>query len=108
MAQENDSGTVPRSRPHYEEYLDPGLALGLGFAPFGIAGFYVHRPGLGVSGILCWPLSVLWMPGAAYQSANDYNYRELHDRIVALREQAAGGAAAAGSATGVEHARGNR
>jgi len=70
----------------FQEDLDPGRAAGLGFLPFGIGGFYVHRPGLGVSGILCWPLSITWVPAVAYKSANEWNYEQLRHSIRELRE----------------------
>lgn len=69
----------------FVEALSPSTAMGLGFAPFGIGGFYVRRPGLGVSGILCWPLSITWSPAMAYSTANQHNYRLLRDRVTTLR-----------------------
>jgi hypothetical protein len=68
----------------YEQYLDPGTATALGFLPGG--GFYV-RPGLGVSSLI-WPLSILWVPGKAHAAAERYNYMELRERILALRQEA--------------------
>ncbi len=60
----------------------------LGFV-FGIGGFYVRRPGLGVSGVLFWPLSMTWVPPAAYASAHEYNLREFRAKMMTLREEAA-------------------
>ena len=71
----------------YKEYLDAGTATGLGFLPFGIGGFYVYRPGLAISGILCWPLSITWVPAVAARSADQYNYNEFQKTIIAIREE---------------------
>jgi hypothetical protein len=71
----------------YAEELSPGTALGLGFLPFGIAGFYVHRPGMAVSGILLWPLSVTWTPSMARRTAYEYNFRQFREKMLALREE---------------------
>jgi hypothetical protein len=71
----------------YEEYLDASTAAGLGFLPFGIGGFYVYRPGLAVSGILCWPLSITWLPAVAARSANQYNYNEFRKKMIVFREE---------------------
>ncbi len=73
----------------FQEDLSPGRAAGFGFLPFGVGGFYVHRPGLGVSGILCWPLSITWVPAVAYKSANDWNYQQLRQSIEHLRAEQA-------------------
>jgi hypothetical protein len=86
-----------------EQAYSPNLALGLGFAPFGIGGFYVGRPGLGISGLL-WPLSIAWLPVVAENEANFRNYSQLKAEVTQLREdavtrmlsrQAEGGAAGA-------------
>ena len=71
----------------YKETLDAGTATGLGFLPFGIGGFYVYRPGLAISGILCWPLSITWLPAVAARSAHQYNYNEFQKTIIAIREE---------------------
>ena len=71
----------------YVEYVDADTATALGFLPFGIAGFYVHRPGLAVSGFL-WPVSLFWVPAVAHSSAIAYNYREFHAKVTSLREEA--------------------
>lgn len=71
----------------YSEDLGSGKAVGLGFLPFGIAGFYVHRPGLAVSGFL-WPLSITWVPAVAGVSARNYNFAQFRARIIALRQEA--------------------
>ena len=42
----------------YEEVKSPTKAAWLGLLP-GVGGFYTHRPGLGVAGILCWPISAV-------------------------------------------------
>jgi hypothetical protein len=70
----------------YEDYLDASKAAGLGFLPFGIGGFYVHRPGLAISGILCWPLSITWLPAVAARSAQQHNYEEFRKRMMVIRE----------------------
>ena len=72
----------------YEQTLDPDRALALSFLPFGVAGFYVHRPGLGVSGILCWPLSITWTAPMAPSSARYYDYDRLRRQVASLREEA--------------------
>lgn len=71
----------------YTEYLDASTAAGLGFLPFGVGGFYVYRPGLAISGILCWPLSITWLPAVAARSAHQYNYNEFQKTIIAIREE---------------------
>ena len=72
----------------YEEYVDPETAYSYGFLPLGIAGFYVHRPGLGLSGFF-WPASILWMPSMARGSAERYNLRELARKMKILHADAA-------------------
>ena len=72
----------------YEKHYDPDHARALGFLPFGIAGFYVDRPGLAVSGFT-WPISLIWVPAKAYSVAQQRNYDELRENILALRQQLA-------------------
>lgn len=72
----------------YRNDVDPQRAIGYGFLPFGIGGFYVHRPGLGVSGILFWPLSITWLPAVAGSSAYQYNYQEFRNQMISLRQEA--------------------
>jgi hypothetical protein len=72
----------------YEQVVDPETAVALSFLPFGVGGFYVHRPGMGVSGILCWPLSLTWAPAMAGPSARRYNVELLRKRVATLREEA--------------------
>lgn len=91
---EADAAAMGHPEVKYVPHLDPQRAVGLGFAPFGLAGFYVHRPGLGISGILLWPLSILWMPGMAERTAYEYNYADLRARVSRILEQARAGAAA--------------
>ena len=79
--------------------LDSGTALGLSFLPFGIAGFYVHRPGLGVTGILFWPLSITWTAPIAAVSAKDYDYQQFRSQILRLRAEARDAAPRTGSST---------
>jgi hypothetical protein len=67
------------------ETYDPGHASALGFAPFGLAGFYVDRPGLAVSGFL-WPLSIAWVPGVARKTAEQKNYLIYREHILSLRQ----------------------
>jgi hypothetical protein len=71
----------------YTEHVTSGKAAGLGFLPFGIGGFYVRRPGLGVTGILFWPLSVTWTVPVAAASADQYNYSEFRKKMIALRQE---------------------
>lgn len=85
---EADAAAMGHPEVKYVAHLDPQRAVGLGFAPFGLAGFYVKRPGLGVSGILLWPLSILWMPGMAEMTTYEYNYVELRSRVTRLLEEA--------------------
>jgi hypothetical protein len=59
----------------------------LGFAPFGLAGFYVDRPGLAVSGFT-WPLSIAWAPAVAHTTAERKNYMIYRERILTLRQDA--------------------
>jgi hypothetical protein len=59
----------------------------LGFAPFGLAGFYVDRPGLAVSGFI-WPLSIAWAPAVARTTAERKNYTIYRERILTLRQEA--------------------
>src|SRR5712691_11006559 len=65
---------------------DPHRAMGLGFAPFGLAGFYVDRPGLAVSGFL-WPLSIVWAPAVASATAEQKTYLVYREHILALRQE---------------------
>jgi hypothetical protein len=86
-----EAETVRLGHPElrFREELNPGKAARLGFLPFGIAGFYVHRPGMAVSGILCWPLSITWIPAMAYKSAHDWNYQEFRRSVDTLRMETA-------------------
>lgn len=70
----------------YVEYLDPDTALELGFLPFGVGGFYVHRPGLAISGFL-WPISIVWLPAMARSSAEEFNYQQMQSKMAILRHQ---------------------
>jgi hypothetical protein len=65
----------------YQEELSPGLALTLGFLPFGAAGFYVHSTRLAASGLL-WPFSMLWLPNMAYDAAIEVNDRAFERRLM--------------------------
>lgn len=69
----------------YRNTLDPDTALGLGFAPFGLGGFYVDRPGLGVSGLL-WPLSITWLPFQAYNTALESNVGALETQVAGIKD----------------------
>jgi len=82
---ETEARDLGHPEVRFEEELNPNQAVGLGFLPFGVAGFYVHRPGLGVSGILFWPLSITWTPPVACSSAHQYNYQLLRERVTTLR-----------------------
>lgn len=86
-----EAETVRLGHPEvrFREDLKPAKAAQLGFLPFGVAGFYVHRPGMAVSGILCWPLSVTWIPAMAYKSAHEWNYQEFRRSVETLRIEAA-------------------
>jgi len=79
----------------YRNTLDPDKALGLGFAPFGLGGFYVNRPGLGVSGLL-WPLSITWLPFQAYNTALEGNIENLETQVATLKDAKLGLAPQAG------------
>ena len=65
----------------YQEELSPGLALTLGFLPFGAAGFYVHSTRLAASGLL-WPFSMLWLPNMAYDAAITVNDQAFERRLM--------------------------
>ena len=82
---EKEAAELGHPEVRYEEHLDPTTAAALGFV-FGAGGFYVHRPGLGVTGLIFWPLSVTWVAPAAYSSAQQYNFREFRDTIQVLRD----------------------
>lgn len=84
---EAEAVAVGHPEVRYIEHIDPQLATGLGFLPFGIGGFYSRRPGLGAAGILCWPLSITWEPALASKGANEYNYEDYHQRMMHLREE---------------------
>jgi len=83
---EAEAAKANRPEIHYENYRDPDHALILGFLPFGVAGFYVNRPGLAVSGFT-WPISMIWVPSMAYSTAQRRNYEEFRQRILALRQE---------------------
>jgi hypothetical protein len=97
---EADARAMGHPEVKYVEHMNPDRAVGFGFLPFGIAGFYVRRPGLAVSGILCWPLSIMWMPGVAEASAIEHNYIDLRDRVGRLLEESRAEAAASAPPTG--------
>jgi hypothetical protein len=65
----------------YQAELSPGLALTLGFLPFGVAGFYVDNTKLAASGLL-WPFSMLWLPNMAYEAAIEVNDRAFERRLM--------------------------
>jgi hypothetical protein len=85
---ETEAAEIGHPEVKYTQARDPDTALALSFLPFGIAGFYVHRPGLGVTGILFWPLSIAWTAPVAPGSARNYNYQQFRSQIVQLREEA--------------------
>lgn len=85
---EREAAELGHPEVKYVEHVDPTTAAGLGFL-FGAGGFYVHRTGLGVTGLLFWPLSITWVPATAYSSAYEYNFREFRQEILTLREEAA-------------------
>lgn len=71
---------------HHKQVLNPDLAYGLGFLPFGVGGFYVGRIGLAVSGFT-WPISLIWLPTRAHATAQQRNYLELREEIMVLRAE---------------------
>jgi hypothetical protein len=85
---ETEAAELGHPEVKYKQTLDPDTAVGLSFLPFGIAGFYVHRPGLAVTGILFWPLSIAWTAPVAGTSARNYDYDQLRIQLVRLREDA--------------------
>jgi hypothetical protein len=87
-AWEKEAADMGHPEVKYTQTRDPDTALKLSFLPFGIAGFYVHRPGLGVTGILFWPLSITWTAPIASTSARNYDYLQLRNQVVQLREVA--------------------
>jgi hypothetical protein len=76
----------PDFRSEVQTY-DPNRAAWLGLLPFGIAGFYVDRPGLAVSGF-AWPLSIAWVPGVASKTADQKNYQAYREHMLTLRQAA--------------------
>jgi hypothetical protein len=76
----------PNFRGEVQTY-DPDRAAWLGLLPFGVAGFYVDRPGLAVSGFI-WPLSVAWVPGVASKTAEQKNYQAYREHMLTLRQAA--------------------
>jgi hypothetical protein len=84
---EAEAARLGHPEVRYVEYVEPRTAVKLGFLPFGVAGFYVHRPGLAVSGFL-WPLSIAWVPAMAYGTAEDYDLREFRNSLDLVRQQA--------------------
>ena len=73
----------------YQEIKSPTTAAGLGFLP-GAGGFYTGRTGVGVAGILTWPLSIAWEPAVAHSAAYDYNFSKFRDRMIDLGMREAG------------------
>jgi hypothetical protein len=68
----------------YQEIKDPTTAAWLGVFLPGAGGFYTHRPGLGVAGLLTWPISLIWEPTKASAAAYDYNFWKFRDRMIDL------------------------
>jgi hypothetical protein len=69
----------------YQAELSPGLALALGFLPFGAGGFYVDRTRLAASGML-WPFSMLWLPKMTYDAAIEVNHQAFERRLMEALE----------------------
>jgi hypothetical protein len=85
---EQEAVHAGRPEIRYEEVLDPDHARALGFCPFGAAGFYIGSPGLAISGFT-WPISLIWLPAKAYSIAQQRNYVEFREKILALRQEMA-------------------
>jgi hypothetical protein len=85
---EREAAKTGHPEVRFRQVLDPDLARALGFLPFGVAGFYVGSTGLAISGFT-WPISLIWVPTKAYSIAQQRNYIELKDEIMALRQESA-------------------
>ena len=86
---ESDAAELGHPEIKYQDTVDPDTALGLGFVPFGAGGFYVSRPGLGISGFL-WPLSITWLPFQAYNTALEGNISRLENQVASLKDDQLG------------------
>lgn len=84
---ERQAAELGHADVRYENVKSPGLATALGFLPGG-GGFYTGRSGLGVAGLLTWPLSLAWEPVTAYGSAQQYNFWKLRDRMIEVALEA--------------------
>ena len=62
------------------EEKDPGTAAALGLLPGG-GSFYTRKYGLGVIGVLFYPLSITWEPVNGYQAAHTINYYATKESI---------------------------
>jgi hypothetical protein len=72
----------------YEELKSPTTAAWLGVLP-GAGGFYTHRTGVAVAGLLTWPISIAWEPAASYSGAYQYNFWQFRDRMIDVGSRAA-------------------
>src|SRR5262249_28657550 len=72
----------------YQEVKDPATAAWLGLLP-GVGGFYTHRPGIAVAGVLTGPIRIAWGAASAHSSAYDYNFGALRDRMIDLGKRQA-------------------
>lgn len=67
----------------YRQVKSPRAAAALGLLP-GVGGFYTGRSGIGVAGLLTWPINLLWEPALAYSAAYEYNFARFRDRVIDL------------------------
>src|SRR2546422_4165984 len=65
---EREAAQAGHPEIRYQQVWDPDRARALGFLPFGVAGFYLGRTGLAISGF-AWPISLIWLPAKAYSIA---------------------------------------
>src|SRR5262245_37018241 len=85
---ESRAAEMGRPDVRYREVKDPDTAGWLGVLP-GAGGFYTGRTGLGVAGLLTWPLSIAWEPASAHSAAYDYNFAKFRDQMIDVGVQQA-------------------
>jgi hypothetical protein len=82
--------TAQRGDPiKYVQERDPNTTLWLTLLPFGVGCFYAGRPGIGVTGIFFWPLSIAWSAPVCTYYAEYRGYESLRLQVVALRREQA-------------------
>jgi hypothetical protein len=81
---ESQAAALGHPEVRYEDIKDPTTAAWLGAFVPGAGGFYTGHPGLGVAGLLTWPISVIWEPAKANSAAYEYNFARFRDRMIDL------------------------